>query len=77
MRRPEFVICCALLIGFIALMKYGLKEAFELLGFWPWMAICVIGTSLIIAAAFWYDRVQARSQALPPRELNDRPPSMP
>lgn len=72
----QLLACTLLLIGFVAGMKYGLKEAFLELGFWPGIAICIVVGGSAIAAAFAYDRAKARSPAPPPRELNDRPPSM-
>lgn len=65
----------ALLAGFVAAMKYGLGQALAAWGFGPYMAICIGGGLLFIAAAFAYDRAEARSRRQPPRELNDRPPS--
>jgi len=69
-------IAIALLIGFVAAMKFGLNQALAAWGFGPYMAICIGGGLFFIAAAFAYDRVEARSRRPPPRELNDRPPSM-
>jgi hypothetical protein len=72
----QILIAGLILIGFVAGLKFGLKEAFLELGFWPGMATCLLVGGSAIAAAFAYDRVKARSQPPPPRELNDRPPSM-
>jgi predicted outer membrane lipoprotein len=33
------------------------------LGFWSGMAICLAFTLAAIAAAFWYDHVEARSRS--------------
>jgi hypothetical protein len=69
-------IAIALLAGFVAALKFGLNQALEAWGFGPYMAICIVGTALVIAAAFAYDRAEARSRRSQMRELNDRPPSM-
>jgi hypothetical protein len=68
-------ICIALLTGFIAGMKVGLREVLEVWGFGPYMAVCIGGGLFFIAAAYAYDFLTARSQRSPPRELNGRPPS--
>lgn len=58
----RILISVALLLAFVAGMKFALQYAFANLGFWPGMAICFVGTCLVIAAAFAYDRASSRSQ---------------
>lgn len=71
----RILVCSALLFGFIFAVKAGLNGALDAWGFWPYMVICIVGTGLVIAAAFAYDRAEARSRRSPPPGPNDRPTS--
>ena len=61
-----------LLVGFIAVMKFGLYHALAAWGFGPFAVLCSVIMSSTIAAAFAYDRWSARSQVLPPPGRSDR-----
>jgi hypothetical protein len=65
-------IALLLLIGFIALMKFGLYQALAAWGFGPFAILCSSIIVFAIAAAFAYDRWSARSRELPPPGRNDR-----
>lgn len=58
----RLLICTALLIALVAAVRHGLNGAFDNWGFWPGMAVCAVFVSCVIAAAFWWDRVEARSR---------------
>jgi hypothetical protein len=72
----RILICTAVLVGFIAAMKFGLYQALDSWGFGPFAMLCLTIIGCTIAAAFAYDHLSARSPRSTPRELNDRPPSM-
>jgi hypothetical protein len=61
-RGPDvrFIICSLVLAAFLWLVKNGLYSALDAYGFWPFMALCGSLTMLIIAAAFAWDRHEAR-----------------
>jgi hypothetical protein len=71
----QLLACTVLLGGFIAAMKFGLNRALEAWGLGPYALLCLTIIGGAIAAAFAYDRAQARSRRSPPRELNPGPPS--
>jgi hypothetical protein len=56
----RIIVCTGILIGFLALVRTGLYAAFDAYGFWPYMAICVGGTALVVCAAFGWDYCEAR-----------------
>jgi hypothetical protein len=58
----RIIVCTGILIGFLWLVRSGLYAAFDAYGLWPYMAICVGGTVLIIAAAFGWDYYETRSR---------------
>jgi hypothetical protein len=63
----RIIVCTAILIGFLALVRSGLYALLDAYGFWPYMAICVGLTTLIIAAAFAWDWHEARGRRFPSR----------
>lgn len=67
------VICSAVLLAFIALMKWGLFWSFDNLGFGWGIAVCAAISAAFIFIAWQYDRAQTRSQAgLPPTRSGHR-----
>jgi 4-amino-4-deoxy-L-arabinose transferase-like glycosyltransferase len=68
-------IALLLMIGFVALMQYGLGQVFATWGFWTYIAVCVGGFAIIVVAAFGYDFLEARSRRPPPPGPHDRPSS--
>jgi hypothetical protein len=55
----RIIVCSLILAAFIWLVRAGLYAALDAYGFWPYMAICVGGTALTIAAAFGWDHYEA------------------
>jgi hypothetical protein len=55
-------ICLVVLTAFLWLVRTGLLWSLDVYGFWPYMAICLGLTALIVAAAFTYDYFEARSR---------------
>lgn len=66
-------IALLLLIGFVAAMRFGLDQVFQAWGFWTYIAVCLTGGCLFIAAAFAYDARASRSRRSPPPGRNDHP----
>jgi hypothetical protein len=58
----RIIVCTGILIDFLALVRSGLNAAFDAYGFWPYMAICVGGTALMVCAAFAWDWHEARQR---------------
>jgi hypothetical protein len=56
----RIIVCTSALLGFLWLVRSGLYAALDAYGFWPYMAICGGLTALILAAAFAWDRHEAR-----------------
>lgn len=58
----RIIICTSILAAFIWLVRNGLYAALDAYGFWPYMAICVGLAGLTLAAAFAWDRHEARNR---------------
>lgn len=56
----RIIVCSAALIAFIVGAKYGLNAAFDDLGFWPGMGICVAGIVAFGIIALLWDYVEGR-----------------
>jgi hypothetical protein len=56
----RIIICSAALFGFLWLLRSALSAALDAFGFWPYIAICVGLLALTMAAAFAWDRYEAR-----------------
>lgn len=68
--RIQLAAAILLLAGIVAGLKWLLNAALIGWGFWPYAAICVVITVSAIAAAFAFDRHEARvkqSQRQSPR----------
>jgi TRAP-type C4-dicarboxylate transport system permease small subunit len=64
----RIVVCSAALIAVIVAIKYGLKLSLSEWGFWPYMAICLIGSLVVFFIAHLIDRADTRSREVqPPR----------
>ncbi|MGF6431498.1 uncharacterized membrane protein YuzA (DUF378 family) [Bradyrhizobium elkanii] len=69
----RILICSAVLLAVIAALKWGLNGAFDNLGFWPGIAICIAVGCAGIFSAYLYDRANTRSQeVLPPTQRDSR-----
>ncbi|MCS3451921.1 hypothetical protein M2222_008302 [Bradyrhizobium elkanii] len=69
----RIIICSAVLIAVIAALKWGLNGAFDNLGYWPGIAICVAVGCAGLIGAYLYDRANTRSQeVLPPGQRDSR-----
>jgi hypothetical protein len=67
------VICCALLVGFIAGMKWLLNFSFDGFGLWVGLAICIAIAAVCLVIARVVDNADNRSRAeTPPRPRDYR-----
>lgn len=73
MREPIFnwpILICLIVMGvFVYGLRYAMESVFDVWGFGTGVTVGLIGTGLIIIAAFSYDYFQARrSRRLRPSE---------
>jgi hypothetical protein len=54
------IVSSAALLGVILVVRSGLYAALDAYGIWPYMAICVGATALMVCAAFAWDYYEAR-----------------
>lgn len=75
MTRGEILISTALLVAFVALMRWGLSTVLETFGFEAFMTVCVTGLAMILTAAYVVERrrgnlprwLQPKAKRPPPR----------
>ena len=67
----RIVVCSAALIAVMAGLKFLLNASLDAWGFWPYMAICIVGGCAFIVFAWWYDRASNRQQEVLPPERRD------
>lgn len=67
----RIIVCSAILIAFIAGLKYALGASLEAFGLWPYLAICVVVGGAGIFISHLIDRADTRSQEEPPPKRRD------
>lgn len=74
----RYVVCIGAVSGIVWAVRGGLHAALTAFGFGPYMWLCIGLTAFFIAAAFAWDRYEARrSQELLPPQPRHFPPQAP
>jgi hypothetical protein len=62
----RIVVCSAALLALVEGVRYGLKLSLNEWGFWPYMAVCLVGGLTVFLIAHLIDRADIRSQSKQP-----------
>lgn len=67
------VVCSVAMIAFLFALNYGLDFTYARIGYWPFIAFCIVGMGFTIIGAYLYDRRNAgtHSQVVLPPKRND------